>query len=462
MAPSRTFRKRAHLPTSSRPDRARRAGLDYLALGDWHGHVAVNTRTHYSGTPEPDRFKHDRPGQALLVSIAGRGAEPQVTPLETGSFAWRTLPLHLLAGDDIEASFAALLPAGPLRRQSVLRIAASGRVRLAGRAALAAAVDRAAPDFAHLELDESELATECESDDLDQIDRAGALREAAEALLDESVDEARSTRDREIAQAALVRLFSYCEAIDAMKLTALRLHNVKRFAGHGVAIEGIGDGVNVLCAANEYGKSTCFEALHALFFQAHTGTSESVRLLRPYSGGSPLVEADIATADGKYRLTKQFYGGKRASVTDLASGRLIAQADEAESFIADLIRGGPAGPAGLLWVRQGVTGIEKRSKSEEDGDKRVRESLLSSVQGEVEALTGGRRMAKIAAACEEELFRLVTATLRPKAGGRYAAALDEQRQAAGRGAAPAGRGDGVARCARPAPRGAVAPGRDRG
>ena len=210
-----------------------------------------------------------------------------------------------------------------------------------------------------------------------------------------------------------------------MKLTAIRLHNVKRFAGRGVAVENIGDGVNVLCAANEFGKSTCFEALHALFFQAHTGTSESVRLLRPYSGGSPLVEADIATPDGKYRLTKQFYGGKRASVTDLANGRLIAQAGEAESFIANLIRGGAAGPAGLLWIRQGVTGIEKRSKSEEDGDKRVRESLLSSVQGEVEALTGGRRMARIAAACEEELSRLVTATLRAKTGGLYAAALDE-------------------------------------
>lgn len=42
--------------------------------------------------------------------------------------------------------------------------------------------------------------------------------------------------------------------------------NVKRFAGRGVAIEGIGDGVNVLCAANEFGKSTSFEVLHALFF----------------------------------------------------------------------------------------------------------------------------------------------------------------------------------------------------
>ena len=107
-----------------------------------------------------------------------------------------------------------------------------------------------------------------------------------------------------------------------MKLTALRLHNVRRFAGRGVAVEGIGDGVNVLCAVNEFGKSTCFDALHALFFQPHTGTPSAVQGLRPYSGGTPLVEADITTANGAFRLTKQFYGGKRAMVRELASGRL--------------------------------------------------------------------------------------------------------------------------------------------
>jgi len=211
-----------------------------------------------------------------------------------------------------------------------------------------------------------------------------------------------------------------------MKLTALRLHNVKRFAGRGIAVEGITDGVNVLSAANEHGKSTCFEALHALFFQPHSGTPKSVQMLRPYSGGNPIVEADIATETGRYRLTKQFYSGRRASVTDLASGRLVAQADEAEAFIGDLISGGTSGPAGLLWVRQGVTGIENRSKSEEENDKRVRESLLTSVQGEVEALTGGRRMSAVLEACEEELNRLVTATLRPKTGGRFAAALEDR------------------------------------
>lgn len=215
-----------------------------------------------------------------------------------------------------------------------------------------------------------------------------------------------------------------------MKISALRLFNVKRFAGKGVAIEDIGDGVNVLCAPNEFGKSTSFEALHALFFQPHSGTPADVKNLRPYSGGNPMVEADIATADTRVRITKQYYGGRFARVTDLTTGRLIAQADEAENYIAALTRGGAGGPAGLLWVRQGITGIERRSRAEEDSEKQVRASLLESVQGEVEAITGGRRMAEIMARTTEALALYVTPTGRPKVGGVYASALDERERLA--------------------------------
>jgi DNA repair exonuclease SbcCD ATPase subunit len=211
-----------------------------------------------------------------------------------------------------------------------------------------------------------------------------------------------------------------------MKISALRLFNVKRFADRGVAIEGIGDGVNVLCAANEFGKSTSFEALHALFFQPYSSTSGDIRNLRPYSGGNPLIEVDISTEEGRFRITKQYYSGRSARVTDLATGRLLVQADEAENFISGLVKGGTAGPAGLLWVRQGVTGIERRSKSEEDGEREVRRSLLESVQGEVETVTGGRRMAEIMGATQEALAERVTATGRPKAGGRYAAAIEDR------------------------------------
>lgn len=195
------------------PDRARRAGLDYLALGDWHGAMAVGDRTWYSGTPEPDRFKHNRPGQALLVTIAGHGAVPEVQPVNTGAFEWRTLPLNLLSGDDVGAALAGQLPIGALRRQILLRIVATGRIRLPGRTALRAATEAVSPEFAWTSLLEDELVTDCETGDLDRIDHAGALRQAAEALLADSQNENLSGDQRGIAREALVRLFGYCEVV---------------------------------------------------------------------------------------------------------------------------------------------------------------------------------------------------------------------------------------------------------
>ena len=195
------------------PDRARRAGLDYLALGDWHGAMAVDPRTHYSGTPEQDRFKHDRPGEALLVEIAGASALPQVTTVPTATFAWRTLDLHLLAEDDPLPALAALLPDLRDRRQVLAKVVASGRNGLAGRTALANEIEAAAPDFAWLALDDTDLATDCAVEDLDQIDRGGALREAADALLAESHDESRSAGERAVAAAALVRLYGYAQKV---------------------------------------------------------------------------------------------------------------------------------------------------------------------------------------------------------------------------------------------------------
>jgi len=197
------------------PDRPGRARLDYLALGDWHGQMRIGDRLWYSGTPEPDRFKHGKPGSALRVAIEGPGAVPLVEPVETGSFDWRMAELALLSGEDAVARLGDYLPAGPLRRQTLLQIAVSGRTRIAGRLALAEAFEAVAPEFAHAALDLDGLASDCESDDLGRIDRAGALRQAAETLLAESGDEKRTEEEREVARAALIRLFSYCEAIEA-------------------------------------------------------------------------------------------------------------------------------------------------------------------------------------------------------------------------------------------------------
>lgn len=196
------------------PDRAVRAGLDYLALGDWHGQLRIGERTWYSGSPEPDRFKHAEPGRALAVALAGPGAPPEVRPLVTGAFDWRLGELSLLGEEDAAAALAALLPATG-RRQTLLRVRASGRIRPAARLALARTLAAAEPEFAHLRLDAEDLVTECAGEDLDAIDRAGALRQAAEALLAESRDEARPAAERALARGALDRLFSYCQARQA-------------------------------------------------------------------------------------------------------------------------------------------------------------------------------------------------------------------------------------------------------
>ncbi len=213
--PIRTFSEDDSGADIIAPDRAAKSGLDYLALGDWHGFVEIDPRTFYSGAPEQDRFKHERPGEALAVEIDGPGAPPRVERVTTGTFAWRTLPLALLEGDDAAAALRAALPGDAQRRMSLGRIVASGRSRLADRTALVAAFEDAVHDFAYLKLDDTALATTCETIDLEAIDRAGALRQTAEALLKASGDLSAAQADRDIAQAALVRLFSLAQAINA-------------------------------------------------------------------------------------------------------------------------------------------------------------------------------------------------------------------------------------------------------
>lgn len=195
------------------PDRATQANLAFMALGDWHGTLQIDNRTWYSGTPEPDRFKHDRPGSALLVTISDATTLPEVLPLPVARFAWRSLGVHFVGDDDPATKLAALLPPLGERRHTLARVIASGRTRLAARTTLVHEVSAAMPDFAWLELEDGEVETECEVGDLDAIDRAGALRDAAETLLAEANNADLSAEERSIASAALARLYSNTAAV---------------------------------------------------------------------------------------------------------------------------------------------------------------------------------------------------------------------------------------------------------
>lgn len=193
-----------------------------------------------------------------------------------------------------------------------------------------------------------------------------------------------------------------------MKLVSVELSDLRRFVDP-VRIDGIGPGLNVLCAPNEFGKSTLFDALQALFFQPHRSKSREINALRPHVGGAPCVTVEVALNGTVYTLSKRWLAKAQATVH--RGGTLVHQADDAEAFITSLVQAeGDGGPAGLLWVRQGLTRLEGDGDSTKDRDlaKAARRNLMTSVTGEVEALTGGRRMDKALARTREELARYVS------------------------------------------------------
>jgi DNA repair exonuclease SbcCD nuclease subunit len=196
------------------PDRARLSGLDYLALGDWHGCLSIGPATWYSGTPEGDGFKHEGRASALLVALTA-GAAPEVTRVPTGAFGWLRPEINLLPGDDAGQMLSAALPPAAGRRDLLLRIAGRGRLALADLAQFQAMLDRVAPDFGWFEADLTALAAEIRPEDLDLIDKGGALRQAAEALRAESDDPALTTDARDVAASALARLFALAQEVQA-------------------------------------------------------------------------------------------------------------------------------------------------------------------------------------------------------------------------------------------------------
>ncbi|WP_341861675.1 AAA family ATPase [Gymnodinialimonas sp. 57CJ19] len=198
-----------------------------------------------------------------------------------------------------------------------------------------------------------------------------------------------------------------------MRLRSLTLSNVRKFAGKRAEITGIGDGITVVSEANEFGKSTFFDALHALFFEKYSSAAKPVKSLQPYAKGAVEIAAEIETDEGIFRVEKSFLQRKSARILRLPSGALIAQDDEAERWIATALGSDKNGPAGLLWVRQGAIGLDADTKDETAKQLETRRDLLSSVSGEIDAMTGGRRMDRVMKRVAEELKPLVTGTGRP-------------------------------------------------
>jgi DNA repair exonuclease SbcCD nuclease subunit len=115
---------------SIHPERAVKAKLDYLALGDWHGVAKINARTWYSGTPEPDRFPDNVPGSVLAVSVAGPGAVPEVVAKASAEFVWAKRDIEISGVEDLVSLWRDLEEVCPDTGRLVVRLRIRGRVGL--------------------------------------------------------------------------------------------------------------------------------------------------------------------------------------------------------------------------------------------------------------------------------------------------------------------------------------------
>jgi len=161
------------------PDRAEASRLDYLALGDWHGTKQINARTWYSGTPEPERFRNNEAGNALIVEIAGPGATPVVTQLPTGRYQWHQWRETLAVQSDLKQLLERL---DTLPESAVLDLRLEGSITLAGEETLLQALSVAEARFRSLRCERSGLQLAPTDEDIAALKADGYVGEVIESL----------------------------------------------------------------------------------------------------------------------------------------------------------------------------------------------------------------------------------------------------------------------------------------
>ena len=192
-------------PNPIAADRAETAKLDYLALGDWHGTFKVNDHTWYAGTPEPDRFKSNDPGNVLAVEIERPGAMPSIEKISVGHYVWRETEFNVRSAEDIAALERDMEESYSDPAKLLIRLKLEGVVMLALREQLREKLEEWEARLRYLEVDDRELIAEPSEDDLDRIDRGGFVRTAVEQLRTQAADS--DNPERAIANAALLRLY---------------------------------------------------------------------------------------------------------------------------------------------------------------------------------------------------------------------------------------------------------------
>lgn len=204
--PVATFGSGGYVQASIDPARAESAGLDYLALGDWHGCKQVSSRCWYSGTPEPEQFPDNEPGHALVVRVAGAGAAPVVERRETARFRWVKRTLTLQALGKLEDFVREIEAEGARGRDMLVELSLDGEIPLSEDGGVEACLDRLDVLLFHLESRMERLRLADTAGEIAALGDAG-LQQVADRL--GALVTTGSERERLAAERALRRLFAF-------------------------------------------------------------------------------------------------------------------------------------------------------------------------------------------------------------------------------------------------------------
>ena len=119
-----------------------------------------------------------------------------------------------------------------------------------------------------------------------------------------------------------------------MRVRELEIENFRKFR-QPVRLAGFADGLNLVCEANEVGKSTVLDALRAALFERHGSRSERIQSFRPHGDEvAPTVRLAFEVGGEAWSVRKRFL--QRPEVV-LDGPRVRAAGEEAEEKLQELL-----------------------------------------------------------------------------------------------------------------------------
>ncbi|MBR0560161.1 AAA family ATPase [Neokomagataea anthophila] len=198
----------------------------------------------------------------------------------------------------------------------------------------------------------------------------------------------------------------------SLYLRQIHIENFRRFR-QPVRLDNLGDGLNVLIAPNEAGKSTLLEAVRAAFFVRTKGQSKQLKSYVPYGDKvGPSVAVDFALHGEQWRVEKRFV---QSAKTTLNGPKGRSEGEDAEHLLREQLGAAvhgsgkkvePEGALGLLWVRQ-AEALELTAP-----DELVRDRLRMTLEQEVGSILGGGAFNRVKERVEQLSARYGTARSR--------------------------------------------------